>query len=363
MHICLIAHSDAPWTGHYVRIFRSRGHRVSLLSFSPAPVDGAEFYYVGPPSQSRKNPKWAYLFYIPRVRKLLRSLRPDVLLATYFRSNGLVASMASNAPLVISTRGVDQTFPLGFLGRALTRWICKRADSIHASSRDLADSLIALDVPTRKVTAIPVGTFPDLFVPSSEVRAPGAARIVCTRKHHPIYDNVVIVEALKALRTSGFDFSCTFIGTGTSIDETIRASRDRGLEEHVSFLGEVPHERLPDLLRQADIYISASRADGTSSSLLEAISTCLVPVVSDIPANRTWIRHKKSGFLFQVGDSIACASGIAWAWANRDRIASALVNSRQAVIEKGDCYTNTLQLEQLLERVSLNCRKRGRAIW
>jgi len=354
MHICLIAHGDAPWTEHYVRIFRSCGHRVSVLSFSPKSVEGAEFHYVGPRRfSSRKNPKWAYLFYTPRVRRLLQALRPNVLLATYFRSNGLVASIVKNAPLVVSTRGVDQSFPLGFLGRALTRWICTRADYIHASSQELADSLTSLGVSSGKIAAIPVGTFPELFYPPSGTRSPGPPRIICTRKHHPIYDNGVIIEALARLRAQDFEFFCTFVGTGTSLDKTIMAARAHGIEQYVEFLGEVPHRHLPSLLRQADIYVSASRADGTSSSLLEAISTCLVPVVSDIPANRTWLSHEESGFLFPVGNPQACADGIAWAWKAREQIGPTLDDNRALVITRGDCQGNTLRLEKILKTVAL----------
>ena len=62
---------------------------------------------------------------------------------------------------------------------------------------------------------------------------------------------------------------------------------------------------LPDMLAKADIYVSASRSDGTSLSLLEAMAAGAFPVVSDIPANREWLTGQGDGLLFDVdGDKM-----------------------------------------------------------
>ena len=77
--------------------------------------------------------------------------------------------------------------------------------------------------------------------------------------------------------------------------------RAAGLEDCVTFTGFLDHGELPNLLRQSDIYISASVGDGTSISLLEAMATGLVPVVSRIRANEPWVEHGRTGLLFEVG--------------------------------------------------------------
>ena len=69
------------------------------------------------------------------------------------------------------------------------------------------------------------------------------------------------------------------------------------INSSVKFLGRVPHEEMPNLLAQADIYVSTSLHDGTSVSLLEAMGSGAFPVVTDIPSNREWIINGENGFL------------------------------------------------------------------
>ena len=55
------------------------------------------------------------------------------------------------------------------------------------------------------------------------------------------------------------------------------------------FAGRLGPEELAALLARADVYLSASRSDSTSVSLLEAMAAGAVPVVSDIEGNREWV--------------------------------------------------------------------------
>ena len=54
-------------------------------------------------------------------------------------------------------------------------------------------------------------------------------------------------------------------------------------------------------------YVSGSQSDGTSISLLEAMSAGLLCVTSDFPSNNEWINNGISGFTFKNGS----ASGLA----------------------------------------------------
>ena len=46
---------------------------------------------------------------------------------------------------------------------------------------------------------------------------------------------------------------------------------------------------------RADVYVSLAESDGTSIALLEALALGAVPVLSDIPANRAWVRDGETG--------------------------------------------------------------------
>src|SRR5205814_1634448 len=95
---------------------------------------------------------------------------------------------------------------------------------------------------------------------------------VCSRAFDVVYDNATIVRAVGELRRAPATFAFTFLSNGPLLRETI-ALADRELDSvtrsRVSFAGGVALDALTEALRSASVYISASRSDGASSSLLE----------------------------------------------------------------------------------------------
>jgi glycosyltransferase involved in cell wall biosynthesis len=67
---------------------------------------------------------------------------------------------------------------------------------------------------------------------------------------------------------------------------------------------------LRELLAAHTDYVSVSRSDSTSQSLLEGMAAGLLPVVSDIPGNREWVMHRESGLLVPTGDAEALAAAL-----------------------------------------------------
>ena len=90
------------------------------------------------------------------------------------------------------------------------------------------------------------------------------------------------------------------------------------ISSSVQFLGRVPHEEMPELLIQADIYVSTSLDDGTSVSLLEAMGTGTFPIVTDIPSNKEWISDGVNGFLVPIDKERFLAEKILEAIRNQD---------------------------------------------
>jgi glycosyltransferase involved in cell wall biosynthesis len=66
-------------------------------------------------------------------------------------------------------------------------------------------------------------------------------------------------------------------------DGPLRTEVDRAADKNVRVLGQ--RADVPRLLAAADFYISTSRREGMSLSLLEAMAAGLVPVVTDLPEN------------------------------------------------------------------------------
>jgi glycosyltransferase involved in cell wall biosynthesis len=178
-----------------------------------------------------------------------------------------------------------------------------------------------------------------------------AVRLICTRRLEPVYDPRTIVEALAILRAKGLGFKMTFAGNGALRGELESLVAHRGLGDSVTFAGELGGGDMPALLRAHDVYLSASRADGASLSLLEAMSAGLFPVVSRIRANEAWLRHGAGGLLHAVGDPEDLAACIMESVRRPALTASAAALNRAKVVEEGDRAANMKRLETLYEEL------------
>jgi len=351
MRVALVVHSDSPWAPFYARHLRDRGHTVVVISFHPKSIPGIDVEYVGQRIADGTLPKTIYLRRVPVVRRILRRFRPDIVLATYVRSNGLVAALTKQSALVISTVGADHGWGVSrVLDRWFARWVCGRAECLHAVSPELFESLVASGVEPSRITIIPVGIDARLFTPCATPRDPGPPRILGTRKHYPVYDNETLVRALGLLHEEGFPFECRFAGKGPTLEAARRLARDLGLSGQVRFLGEVESTDVPALLRWADIYVSATLSDGAPSSLFEAMSCGVFPVVSDIRANRDWLVPDRTGILCRVGRPSDWARGIRSAWEDPERRKQAAPINRHLVETRCDMARGLVRMESLLRK-------------
>ena len=93
------------------------------------------------------------------------------------------------------------------------------------------------------------------------------------------------------------NFRFKIIGGGTFFNKFKNYVTENNLSEYVELLSFVKNDELISHLNSSDIYVSTSSSDGTSLSLLEAMAAGLPLLVSDIPANREWVKTGYNGIL------------------------------------------------------------------
>jgi glycosyltransferase involved in cell wall biosynthesis len=355
VRIAVLTHGSSPFGVHYGRAFQALGHPVDLLSLShvESETPGLPYRVVGPeefrPRETAS--RLAYLRTIGPVRRAIREIRPDILLALYLSSAGLVGCLSGHPCVVVSALGSDVNTRIDRpLWRWLFRWECRRARLVHAVSEPLAETLRGrFGVDPGKILVAPIGVdtrHVPLVDPASR---PNAGQVLCTRAHLPLYDQDTLVRAMARLKARGAAAHLTFTST-KAVERTRGLVRDLGVEDRVTFREDYTYEEMPAVLAAADVYVSCSRSDGTSSSLLEAMSSGLFPVVSDIPANRPWIEDGRSGLLFPVGDDAALAERLAEVLAMPERRAAASPINHQIVLDRGDLMTEARRMIAAFEK-------------
>ena len=350
LRVAMIAHSDAPWTPHYGAALQERGHVVKIGSFHEATIAGLDCEFLGTrPFLPRRN-RADYLWGLRRTARWLRSFRPDVVFAPFLSSNGLVACLAWRGPVVVSACGSDVLAARTGLQRRVVARICARAVRVHAVSGNLVDALVDRGVSRDKIECFPVGVDLGRFrLPGDESGREG--HILGVRKHDAVYQNDVIVAALGLLRDRGRDVRGTLLGGGPLLEERRAQVSALGLEDRVSLPGHVEHEQIPEFLATAAIYVSASRSDGASASLLEAMASGSFPVVARIRANEDWIDPGRTGLLFDVGDPVSLADALEKALDDNALRREAAAANRARVVRDADHCEMMDRLDVLLRSV------------
>ena len=84
----------------------------------------------------------------------------------------------------------------------------------------------------------------------------------------------------------GLQLWCCFAAAPLLADVQDRVASDQLLRGRVHLLGRVPHARIEELMRAADLFVLGSHREGSGYSLIEALACGLPPVVTDIPSFR-----------------------------------------------------------------------------
>ncbi|MGM8211213.1 glycosyltransferase family 4 protein [Virgibacillus sp. W0430] len=73
--------------------------------------------------------------------------------------------------------------------------------------------------------------------------------------------------------------------------------RDR--ENWVDYIGQLPHEQMGALLKEADVVLNTSISEGQPSAILEAMALGIPPIVSSNHGNKSIVSHNETGFIYR----------------------------------------------------------------
>lgn len=237
--------------------------------------------------------------------RAVMTFNPDVIHGNWIVPTGLIASLAgflTGTPVVNTARGMDTRVRDNRLVRALFTLAVRLSDRLTVVS-DAMRSIPGLE----SAEVISSGVDQVFF----EVSPDESSRTVLfTRSLEPVYDAATLIRSVPLVLERMPDADFVLAGSGSQ-EELLKAqAHDLGVAEHVTFLGHVPHEDIPGLASRSRVFVSSALADGTSIALLEAMAAGLVPVVTDIEANRALVTPGRDGYLYEPGNERDLAGNI-----------------------------------------------------
>jgi glycosyltransferase involved in cell wall biosynthesis len=293
---------------------------------------------------------------VRHVRRVIDAFQPDVISALFLPDYGWLACMCDRRPLAVSAWGSDV-----LLSPEKSRWhrrrieyVLRNADLLFADAEFLGERMRNLGAEAGKLRIIPLGV-DELWIKVREEKALAndePIRLVSTRRLEPLYNVETLLHAAAHLDSEAHGlYHCTVVGDGSQRASLERLAEHNGIGEAVDFTGTISEDEMKAYLKDAIIYVSCSSSDGTSVSLLEAMAAGCIPIVTDLPGNREWIKDGVNGILFPVGDAVALVRAVQTVAKRRSWWPEVRQRNRRIIEERALWRNNMVAVEDALREL------------
>jgi sugar transferase (PEP-CTERM/EpsH1 system associated) len=252
--------------------------------------------------------------YYVRLFKLLRKLRPDIV---HTRNIGtlecqFIAAAAGVKHKVHGEHGWEVGDLLGrqrkhVLLRRLSRVVISRYITVSRHMMDWLENVI--QIPADRITQIYNGIDAGRFQPRQRSEGAGSFVVGTVGRLDPIKDQKTLLRAFAALLStesnSEADIRLVIVGSGAMRQELEELTAALGLTSQVDLAG--ASDNVAALLKTFDLFVLPSLSEGISNTILEAMSSGLPAVVTNVGGNPELVVNGVTGTLFEPGDINALA--------------------------------------------------------
>ena len=245
---------------------------------------------------------------LPRLTRLLRRLRPDVVHTHIFTalSWGSVAARLARVPVVVHTQHQAHADDQAYLA-AVRRLLARGVDQVVACSDGVETDILRRRLaPPWKVrtieNGIPLADRPRSELLGDPVHVGTVGRLV------PVKGQRFLVQAVALLRDRGVPVRLTIAGGGELADALREQVDALGLADQVHLPGRVAD--VPQRLAGFDLFCLPSLSEGLPMSLLEACAAGLPVLITSGGGMKIVVERGAGGWVVPPGDPTALADAI-----------------------------------------------------
>jgi glycosyltransferase involved in cell wall biosynthesis len=235
---------------------------------------------------------------------------------------GLPVARVLSKPVLMKISGssiISEVMSRSWLGRLELRWLQKWAERTMILNSGMAEEALAAGFTQDQLFLMPNPVDVDQFAPNPSERVrlrqessipPEALVILFVGRLAPEKELRILIRAFSLVRPEIPSSMLIFIGDGPDRAMLESLTSELGLNDSIRFVGRTQSDRVRSWLQAADAFALVSSNEGFSCSLLEAMSTALPSIVSDIPANTQLIEDGVNGLVTKLRDEKSIASAI-----------------------------------------------------
>lgn len=306
---------DSRLVDGYLRPYARAFEHVTYFSYARERLsdytdDGEVLAAVEVLSPGRRQPRLVRALALPLAE---RAAFRRLAVLRVFQITGVIPALAARATWgipFVTTYGfwyarLSRPGPARLAKRVLERVGLRAAAAVIVPTAELFDHAARLVASPARLELVPNGVDTARFAPGDAPRRGGPRRIVYVGRLEGEKNLATLVGAAGRLGAVG-PIEVVLVGRG-SLEPALRRQA-AALGVAVEFAGVVDHRRLPERLREADVFVLPSFTEGHPKALIEAMAAGLACVASDCPGNRALVTDGETGLLFDPRSEEALAA-------------------------------------------------------
>lgn len=192
----------------------------------------------------------------------------------------------------------------------LVDWIIQQADTLRIDNK-AKEARLKKRFPNlkAKIFQAPMRVDLDFFwhqaKPKKNIRRLISVGRLAKEKNFPL-----LIQAMKQVVTTHPEVKLTLVGGGeeeTHLRELIQTNR---LGQHVDLVGNLPREKVRDMLHQSDAFILSSNYEGWGLVFVEAFAAGLPVVTTRVGSTGELVKSGENGLVVPVGNATKLAQAI-----------------------------------------------------
>lgn len=261
---------------------------------------------------------------LPFLLRLRRRQAFDLIDAHFAYPDGYAASLIGRwlgVPVTITLRGTEVPMARSMFKR---RWMLRgitHVARVFSVAESLKEYMVSLGADANKILVVGNGVDTEKFRPVSGTDArerfsisPRARVIISVGGLVERKGVHRVIECLPELL--GKFPELVYIVVGGSSREGDWSWRlrllveEKGLHDHVRFLGQLPQEQLKEPLSASDVFVLSTRNEGWANVFLEAMACGLPVVTTDVGGNAEVVCNDSLGMIVPFGDQQALTDAL-----------------------------------------------------
>lgn len=330
MRIAFIGSANSIHLRRWVDWFRNNGHKTFVISHCEEKSWDHNIILIPSFSRILRGRLWKYGYEIENIRKafwlknLLKKLRVEILQSHMLLYPGFIGLMSNFRPYAVHFYNGDILWKgnTSLSHKLRTYWALKRSDLVTAFSKAQIERCINLGSKPWKTHQLMLGI--DLNMFNTEINSWQFRKqlgietdnvIFSPRGILPFYNTEKIIEAASVVVKKIPNALFIFGYPKTQKDEDYftyiqKMISDLGLQGNVKIIGDIPYHEMPKYYACSKVTVSLALSDNLPFSMMEAMASGSVCVISKIKSIEELLKNEKNGLFVdpscptEVGNAI-----------------------------------------------------------